>query len=496
MKFSEKYELLESVTSGEVETFIANHKVRGERVLVHILDCGAQASGQPTLQWVLDAFHRLAPQPPGLVLETGRYSGTLYGYLVTQFPEPSKLQNWVRQYEARSSGAREIPPPAKQTVPRPDDGARPSGESSGSFTRAFGDFESQAAMRGQKDNDSRSSVLPGSSPLGNSGLRSAPGSFTEQFLGTPGPDAGMRLGRDSINPDATHKIPSLNDDGARSEPKAGEFTAFFRGPFSGDRPADVPVSSFREVEPPQAKVGEFTAMFGAMSPPSPATDKCETVVKESARDNSSFTSVFADINLPARNSEPPVLPSSPGLPGSQPTASEFPTITPLVSVPLPVPVAAQVPMTFPNPSAATPAADKPLPPLSVIGSSMSGATRSFSSPIEEAQPMPEPAFSPGPSEYTRIISRVNAAELSAEATEAGNPSPASRATLPKVAMPQSLRVPSPPPVPKLTAPPAPKAPKMDAGMQTPAASYWPLVLTLTILFFIGAIVVLYFVLKH
>ena len=42
MKFGEKYELLESLTTGGVETFVANDKVRGERVLVHILEGEAQ----------------------------------------------------------------------------------------------------------------------------------------------------------------------------------------------------------------------------------------------------------------------------------------------------------------------------------------------------------------------------------------------------------------------------------------------------------------------
>jgi hypothetical protein len=40
MKFGEKYELRESLTTGAVETFVANDKIRGQRVLVHILDCG------------------------------------------------------------------------------------------------------------------------------------------------------------------------------------------------------------------------------------------------------------------------------------------------------------------------------------------------------------------------------------------------------------------------------------------------------------------------
>ena len=66
MKFGDKYELLDSLTTGPVETFIANDKVSGERVLVHILHCDPQRPNQPTVQWVLDTFRRLAPEPAGL----------------------------------------------------------------------------------------------------------------------------------------------------------------------------------------------------------------------------------------------------------------------------------------------------------------------------------------------------------------------------------------------------------------------------------------------
>ena len=68
MKFGEKYELLESLTTGAVETFVANDKVRGERVLVHILHGDPQKPNQPTVQWVLDSFRRVAlPYAAGFV---------------------------------------------------------------------------------------------------------------------------------------------------------------------------------------------------------------------------------------------------------------------------------------------------------------------------------------------------------------------------------------------------------------------------------------------
>jgi hypothetical protein len=43
-------------------------------------------------------------------------------------------------------------------------------------------------------------------------------------------------------------------------------------------------------------------------------------------------------------------------------------------------------------------------------------------------------------------------------------------------------------------PKLPKAPKVE--VPAPPVSYWPLILTLTVLFFVAVLLVLYFVLKH
>jgi hypothetical protein len=56
----------------------------------------------------------------------------------------------------------------------------------------------------------------------------------------------------------------------------------------------------------------------------------------------------------------------------------------------------------------------------------------------------------------------------------------------------ALAAPKPPAAPKLPA--APKVPKV--GAPEPPVSYWPLILILTVLFFVGVLLVLYFVLKH
>jgi len=58
-------------------------------------------------------------------------------------------------------------------------------------------------------------------------------------------------------------------------------------------------------------------------------------------------------------------------------------------------------------------------------------------------------------------------------------------------------MPPAPPMPKVAAPAAPKAPAAaKVEVAAPAVSYWPLILTLTVLFFIAVLLVLYFALRH
>src|SRR5208282_2606847 len=113
MKFANKYELFEAVTSGPVETFFAKDLASGERVLLHIFEAPEKKPDQPTVQWVLESFRRLAPDPPGLVVETGQYSGTTYAYLVTKLPDDAALQRWTQSYQSQEKETHEIAIPSQ-----------------------------------------------------------------------------------------------------------------------------------------------------------------------------------------------------------------------------------------------------------------------------------------------------------------------------------------------------------------------------------------------
>jgi hypothetical protein len=221
---------------------------------------------------------------------------------------------------------------------------------------------------------------------------------------------------------------------------------------------------------------------------------------------SSFTSIFEDMNA----AQPAFNPSSPIQGGVvPPPAQALPPVSPVNATPALDPVFASSPAPVAIPTLPTPAippspnvpVERALPqrPSSLSGD---GATGAFVHP--KADPMPIPVEAPsGPSPYTQIISRSKLAP--AEEGEAGE-APAAGAGAGKFAAPPAPKIPAaaPPPMPKMPkappmpqvkAPQAPKAPKIDAPAPPPVP-LWPLIITLTVLFLLAVILVLYFVLRH
>jgi hypothetical protein len=520
MKFGDKYELLESLTTGGVETFVANDRVRGERVLVHILHCDQQRPNQPTVQWVLETFRRVAPEPAGLVLETGRYSGTLYAYLVTKLPDEDALRGWVRQYKAQARDTQEFPGATPRLTPEsqaPTADALPAEPSraAGPIAQLFREFDLQAKSGPPspppKAIEQPSRPLPsiglsadqaGVRPVPRWDLETPPVSVPQK----PVPNASTPA--DAFRSDFTAKsfppapsAPPIKDNG----PKPGEFTSFFQGPFRGDRPLETPAvsSSSQQMEPPRKTVGDFTAMFGPLKPVPEASVPASGIAGNEPA-GTGFTGFFSP-DMPSRTSST-TAPPSPGLPRvSVDPAPVFPAAPkePVVA-PQPASYVAPVPPIFPTPVPLNP--PMPKSPAAPANLPSDNATRAFSSPTSEPAPGPPPPPS-GPSAYTQIISvkPMNPAEDAAGSPKQGGPkSPAlpgfPMPPMPAMApppLPPPFHMPPPPPVPKIAAPPPPPAPKLaKADIPAPPVSPWPLILTLTVLFVVAVLLVLYFVLKH
>jgi len=500
MKFSEKYELFESLTTGAIETFVANDKVRGERVLVHIVECGPQEADQTTAEWVLESFRRCAPEPPGPVLETGKYSGAKYGYVVTRPADDVVIKAWVRRYELQADETREtrvhslnrevaIPPAAAPTA------SKDPVQSAGTMTQLFRDFDSLAKAKAPEglvsDNAAPARSAPSTNLPGESGLHTAvpwdPANARAAGVPKETPPAFV-----PASPRPIVQEPPARD--LQSGAKPGEFTSFFQGPFRGDKPADMPAFASEPIEPPKKSVGEFTAVFGQASSPTPAATTPPKGLAEP-----SFTGIFKDMeSAKAPLRETPVVQNVVVPPPLQPLPSVAPVNIPPTPDPVfvapPVPVVTPAPTIPPLPS--RPAARPVVQPTSLPGD---GATGAFRRP--SAEPAPAPMEVPsGPSAYTQIISRSKLPN--AEAGEAAHPAGAAPGKpaappLPKIpaAAPPMPKMPSAPPMPKVAAPKVPKAPKVDVPAPPPV-SLLPVVITLGVLFVLAVILVLFFVMRH
>lgn len=528
MKFGDKYELLESLTTGAVETFVANDKVRGERVLVHILDCAPQKPNQSTMDWVLESFRRVAPEPAGPVLETGKYSGTQYAYLVTKPADEAALKGWVRRYELQGRDTQETSTGHPRLVDKPLDiippvpvPPVPKESPSVSVTQLLRDFDSQTRPpAGTKAPAASPQPLPNLS-IGreSSGLHAAPPwEPVHEPTSTPMMREEPFVDRVADPVDSASKekaFPSSNFPAAsttsplRDSSRPGEFTSFFQGPFRGDAPADMPPVSAQPIEPPQKKVGDFTAMFGSVggSPEQPTP-----AVEESGMNASpnSFTGMFKDMQAPPRSfttstpvppprfSPPP--PIEPVPPPPQPKESVMP---PKFVAP-PPPVLPASPPSIPAPPTPQVAVERtPLAkPSALPGEGATGAFRNPAMSLPLAV-TPEPQH-PGPSPYTQIISREKLMAPSAEAGEeeaaaSGNFAAPAMPKVPGAAPPKAPPLKMPPaPKPKIAAPAAPKAPKVPKvdAPAPPPVSYWPLVIVLTVLFFVAVLLIMYFWLKN
>jgi hypothetical protein len=529
MKFANKYELFEAVTTGRVETFFAKDLASGERVLLHIFEAPEKKNDQPTVQWVLESFSKIAPDPAALVIETGRYSGTTYAYLVTKLPDNAALQRWIQSYEAfavktqkvatRSEPAAPATPVAstKSTDRLPDQptplrSPNPPGE----ITLAFSPGPSPANPRSEtstlKQADQKEIFLAAKP---NAPPREPAGFISEFFSGSPklpetlatkspakssaaptgdvaqintkaqetakversepqksapAQDSGgfTALFRSDFKQETNAPAENLGATRKPEDAKAGDFTDFFRGPFDGERPAETPDILPKAPEMPQRNApGEFTMLFGSgkANPFAPSSPSEDPIEDALRRDK---PAAFTQL-FPDASHAPAPLPTNASLPTSEPVTpkkSEKPS-PPQEPTWTPPPSKVQVP-SFNESIVAKPIVTSPV--QASEPPVPRGATNVFAVPDELSSP---PRTSSGPGEYTRIISGG-----------------------------MGSLAPPPPPPPKIAAPPPPKfSPPAPPAIKAPTAakpkpSYLPLIIIMNVLLFVAILLIIYFAVKH
>ena len=423
-------------------------------------------------------------------------------------PISSELPDNATGFATSFGAGEEKPKPGSADLGPPGVGSsQPEFGQTGSFTQLFSGA----------GNDSAGSGFESAPPPKPTGAKE-PGAFTKEFLAIagkaqPGQDSATDPGTRTAapptkGPPSVPTFPAAPPPGSGSSARpprseaslegqkggTGEFTSFFRGPFDQPRPSDKPLDFPDAVQtrtPPKA--GEFTQMFGPETRLGPQGSPKITQPEPESSQAPSFTQIFSEEAKGARLGDARLGPD---------TLSPEPLKPPVRSTPS-APVAPPVFSGTGGPSAGSftppdlgraPAGENTF----VGSSSRSGATEMFKHPRGDA-PIAEPELPSGPSDFTMFVSRSQLrGGLPPEPPTPGAPSPV--AVPPPVAMPPvpAYTPPAPPPMPAPVVPPMPaaKMPAPPTPKPAPVASYWPLITVLTVLFFVAAMLVMYFALKH
>jgi hypothetical protein len=409
----------------------------------------------------------------------------------------------------KSEFEREVssPRPAPESIPRP---------AVGSFTQAFGPGGSSLGAplgSGKLDEDLPAARSPFSESTSGP---PAPGSFTQMFSGggsTPVPSESTPPARSPFSEPA-------------SAPQApGSFTQMFSGG-GGSTPAPLGSapsgrSPFSEPESAPRAPGSFTQIFGgggSAPGPMPSEDfsGARSPFAEPAtapQAPGSFTQIFGGTGSappPSDNFASARSPFSEPVSPSQPAGSFTQVFGGMGTTPAPVPTesfpatgspARPVTAGGGGPAAPAPFQPDPFAPRvsPIVAAPVVTPPASHSRQVAEVPGGDAPAEEPTrrPSEFTMFLNRDQMRAL-LPAEPAGGAAPAAGGGPAQVFAPPAMPAPPAPPAVKLAPPaiPVPKPPAMAAPGAAPAGSILPLITVLVVLVAIGALLVMYFVMKH
>src|SRR5215472_837818 len=506
MKFTEKYEIIEMLTSGRVCTFLALDRATHEEVVLWTFESSGEAAAADASS-ILSSFCRLAPAPPGAVILAGSDEQRSSAFLVGKMPSRSDLDRWITVYHSfprpvseptssieKLGASNESPafsPKEDECVPKPFDSSSPERTAAkfskqtdvpGDFTSFFRNpFESPAPLGDSHLPSSGGSGGEFTSMFGKGNLEpevqprgaaGTPGSFTQLFASEKTSIRSTELGQEAhtpTQPSEASKAGSLTQlFGTQVTPEPGpstpsnapgSFTQIFGPGSSRETPApgnDDLASLSTHLEPASYRhvPGSFTQIFGSTDSlkepgPSVSGSTADSIFRESSSSPGSFTQVFGSVPTggPARTD--PVVAS---------VVAEPVGLAPIVSAP-------KVATAQPEASAQAPL-EQPEP-----GNSPLPAAMEPPKPVQAQAIAPVKVQSRAPSEFTmfmdrsqlRSMLRPDAPEPPAlePQSEAGAPLPTPALKLPDFKPPQ-------PKVPSVAAPKA--APAVAAAISASDAS--------------------------
>ena len=463
MRFLTKYELLQPVTSGVVESFVARNVASDERVLIHTFDGLEAFASQSPIEWAMKSYRCLAPPLLGELIEAGRYPQTAQAYLICRLPpDPAALQEWIWRYRVHCGETRDSSHLNAESSAAPLFGSAdtaPLGELTKAFLgsstadvdtegRVISPDTADPAARGRSDRPSWSlhpagafskeflsgfdegaqPPPPAAKTVEPPKESSLPGAFTAQFLAATGNKPVAASDPNPPAPQLTVAASSLKSDqqpeGAPQSPVSqlmsnpidepensvplaktgtGEFSKFFRGPFGSPSPPAASAPEPVVPLPRREEKGEFTQLFGSGKQQVRFEDSAVNPLVEppQPREAGSFTELFRTQEPAAPKPEPAAGPVFPAESASVSQVEEIPWRLSSATPSVPPPA-----VFSPAPREASdlpkPAALPDIEPTFAGRPPRdAGATQAFVP--AGGRPAPEPPLPAGPSEYSQVI---------------------------------------------------------------------------------------------
>jgi hypothetical protein len=260
MKFADKYEILEMVTSGRVSTFLARERTTQEPVVVYTFECVGTGAGDLSTASIIARFCALAPNPPGMIVKAGFDAPSSSAFLTTRMPESEALKAWVGAYQSFAKPGTTPARPAAGGAPTGDETAELSASEVRAVLARSGTPAKQPPIENLSE-DLESSDLGGGtaafslSPPTPASPQSA-GEFTRLFneVNAFQPTPGSRAPAGPVASNPVSSIPAMPKPSDSTEAMFGELLG---GSPLGGKPAP-PAAPPAPVEPPP---GSFTREF-------------------------------------------------------------------------------------------------------------------------------------------------------------------------------------------------------------------------------------------
>jgi hypothetical protein len=351
MKFGDRYEILEIVTSGRVTTFLGRDRSTQEPAVVYTFEYAGMSFAELSTASIIARFASLAPSPPGTIVNAGFDEASCSAFITTKMPDAEALQGWVQAYQSlgkpgASSSVAKLPsdlapdqtaelnvadlspliapassekkqPGVGDSSTWPASGTSPLLASDGEFTKLL---KKANAFEPLHRSESPASAKPGVGP----GLvfgqeldgRRLGGKESDPTTGGSSPESFTRVFRGISHQEGVGTGQGPDSSSEPSQPEPGSFTReFLAASHSGATPSEAPHQVSLPVAPSLLR---STLSESQWRKPGTSPDPSEE--NESAKAASGeFTEFFRDPFDTPRGHDIPIVQSARDLPKEQQT---------------------------------------------------------------------------------------------------------------------------------------------------------------------------------